>query len=192
MNKIFILIGVVVLVIGLTVGITFAVWTEQADITDSVQTPVDDDNPSLQYIIFYGLDSNGEFTETIEDISSFAVVGYTGLVGELEIPSTYTANGVTKPVTHILIHEDHYENRLASHPIITSILIPQSVIYVGSGACMGMPLLTKVVLENSGESEAITINDMAFSACQKLEEFVSNEREINGDSSSYLKGTPLA
>lgn len=193
-NQIIIIIVLaVVIIIGAIAGTTYAIWKQQADTSKEIPADIVEHNPSLQYIVFESIDSNGVFTSVSGNPAvAWAVVGYNGLVAELEIPANYTKNSTTLPVTHILSHSEHLDDGLTNNKIIKSIKIPESVIYIGSGACMGMTLLEKVVFEKSESTAPIIIGDYAFSACQVLTSFNSTGRDIEGNANSYLKGTPLS
>lgn len=183
----------VVVIAGAIAGTTYAIWKQQADTSKEIPADIVEHNPSLQYIVFESIDSNGVFTSISGNPAvAWAVVGYNGLVAELEIPETYTENSTTLPVTHILSHTEHLDDGLANNKIIKSIKIPESVIYIGSGACMGMTLLEKVVFVKTESSSPITIGDYAFSACQVLNAFNAAGRDVEGNANSYLKGTPLS
>lgn len=181
-------ITVILIIAALAVvvtSITYAIWTTVSTATAEINVPVDDYNPSLKYIVFRGLDENGDFTDTDNEIEEYAVVGYTGLVAELMIPSTYNS----KAVTTICIDSgaSNYSKRLAENPIITSMLIPGSVTNITAGSCKNMSLLKSVTIEGDA---SITIGELAFAGCYNLTTF-SCSRTILGESSSYLFGTDV-
>ena len=56
------IISIVLVCITVTLALavtTYAVWTEQADDFIDVQIPTSDFNPSAKYIVYKGLDANG-------------------------------------------------------------------------------------------------------------------------------------
>lgn len=204
-TKLIIILTSVVLVcvvLATVLGVTLAKWREQATTTQIVDLDREEYNPSAPYIIYYGLKANGEFATLDSEIVSWAVVGYRGLVAEVIIPETHTERGLEKPVTHILPppNASYVNDRLSGNAIITEITIPASVVFIGSGVCSMMSELKKVILigeelpeDEDGEVQEgtlLTIGDLAFAGCAKLEIF-ENPRNTEGNSASYLKGTPL-
>lgn len=157
----FILVGLAC--VGLILGFTLAKWTTNGDVSQGIPIDIINGNASEQYIYFYGLNEDGEFTT--DGIVSYAVVGYWGLVAELEIPETHN----DLPVTHVLfLNEGEYlNNRLSNNAIITSIIIPSSVIVIGDGVCAQMPELRYLKFEKG--DAPLRIGAMAFAGCGKLE-----------------------
>lgn len=191
-KKILIIVISVVIVCAITatvLSVTLAKWQTKADQTIKVDMDVVDYNPSAQYIIYRGLTSDGAFTDDTAAISSWAVVGYKGLVAELVIPAEHEG----KPVTHILASDTVVEDRLSGNPIITEMTIPHTVIYIGSGVCSMMTELKTVSIKAPPTAESpasIAIANLAFAGCGKLSTF-SSERSIEGEESSYLMGTAI-
>lgn len=178
------IVSLAVLLALLVTGITYAVWTTTATATEEIEIPVDDYNPSLKYLVFRGLTSEGAFT-TDELAVSYAVVGYTGIVNEVYIPDTHN----DLPVTRICIDPAQTDKAFAKNPNIISLSIPGNVTLITSGACQNMQLLETVTIA-AGEND-ITIENGAFIGCARLSMFDS-ARTVNGDRSSYLYDTPLA
>lgn len=177
-----ILIVCAVVLVGAIVGTSLAIWLPRPSASGSVDVDVDKVNPSAKHIKYIALDENGVPTQGTA--SSYAAVGYDGLVEELIIPSKY--NGLN--VTAIIIDNDNYvDERFSGSPVITRLTIPSTVTYIASGVFANMPNLTKVVIEGN---QLITIGNGAFSGCVELNTF-SCSREISGERASYLFGTPL-
>ena len=169
----------VILVLSLA-AVTYAVWTTTATASADLEVPVDEYNPSEKYIVWRGIDNGGNFSATP---TSYAVVGYDGLVAELIIPSSHN----DLPVTMICVDESNYSKRLAGNPIVTSMVIPESVTSIKAGACKDMSLLSSVVIQGNAEIE---IGDLAFANCPLLTSFSAPERSITGSAASYLLGSP--
>lgn len=183
-KTIVLIVVIAIILVASIVGVSLAVWLPRPNDDEDIPFPSEKVNPSLKHIVFQGLDENGAFTDNDADIVSYAAVGYSGLVEELEIPSTYNEKSVDK----ILIGNDA-DSRFSGNTIISSIVIPDSVTYIASGVFANIPNLKKVVIK--GESSTIEIGDGAFAGCVALNEF-DCKKHIDGDSSSYLFGTKLA
>ena len=179
------LISTIVLCVAIVASLavaTYAIWQKQTEDVIDVEIPTTDFNPSLKYIVFQGLDSEGNFTDV--NPASYAVVGYSGLIAELVIPSEHLGLSVTK----ITVSPTQINTNLAGNQIVTSMVIPSTVTQIDTGACANMVALKSVII--LGE-EDITINNLAFAGCVELETFTS-ERTINGDRSSYLYNTSVS
>ena len=182
-NKILIA-SILLLVVALTVSlavVTYAVWTEQAYDTIELGVPTNTFNPSLKYIIFQGLDDEGNFVES--GIKSYAVVGYSGIIGELVIPETYQG----LPVTRISASATQTNTNLAGNQVVTSIVIPNSVKTIDAGVCANMYYLKSVTID--GEDNEISIGAASFAGCIRLSTFTC-KKSINGDRGSFLLNTP--
>lgn len=184
-KTIVLIIVIAIILVASIVGVSLAVWLPRPNDDEDIPFPTEKVNPSLKHIVFQGLDSDGTFTDTDADIVSYAAVGYSGLVEELEIPSTYNE----KPVVQILIGSDT-DSRFSGNPIISSIVIPDSITYIASGVFANISNLKSVVI-NGDESSTVKIGDGAFAGCIELSKFECN-KTIDGDRSSYLFGTKLA
>lgn len=160
---------------------TYAIWQEQATDYEEIQIPTDDFNPSAKYIIYQGLDANGNFID--ESPLSYAVVGYSGIISELIIPDTY--NGL--PVTRISCSTTQTNTNLAGNNIITSLVVPASVTKIDQGIFANAVKLKTVTILGEGE---ITIEPFAFAGCVELTTFTT-QKNITGDEASYLLNTPL-
>lgn len=179
------IISIILVCVTITLALavtTYAIWREQATDYSEVQVPTDEFNPSAKYIIYQGLDESGAFTDAPTP-HSYAVVGYSGLVSELIIPSTY--NGIS--VTRISCSATQINTNLAGNNIITSVVIPQSVTKIDQGVFANAVRLKSVSISGEGN---ITIEPLAFAGCVELVEFTCT-KEITGDSASYLLNTPL-
>lgn len=170
-----------IILIVSVMSVTYAVWKENPLAEQTIEIPTDDFNPSEKHLIFRALDENGDFTDG--EAYSYAVVGYTGLVAEVIIPSIYNNKTVTKICTDAEIGN----KRLRGNPIITSITVPASVTEISAGACADMPLLSKVKIETDEDDLTITIGSLAFANCPLLTDF-SADRTIESDD-SYLLGS---
>lgn len=178
-------LSVCLLALAIT-GITYAVWTRVSEDNQSFTAPIQQYNPSEKYIVFRGLDEDGNLLESDENAVSYAVVGYgsgKGLVGELVIPDTHNDKPVVKILTSNISND--YEYRLNGNPIITSIQIPASVTHISVSACAEMSLLEKVVILGDGD---LTIGDYAFADCPRLKTFDCS-RNIIGSPEKYLLGS---
>lgn len=180
-KTIILIIIIAILLVASIVGVSLAVWLPRLNDDEDIPLPSEKVNPSLKHIVFQGLDVEGNFTDN--GIVSYSAVGYSGLVEELEIPSTY--NGL--PVVQILIGND-VDSRFSGNPVISSIIIPESVTYIASGVFANIPNLKSVIIK--GDSFTVKIGDGAFAGCVALSEFKCN-KTIDGDRSSYLFGTKL-
>ena len=160
---------------------TYAIWQEQATDYEEIQIPTDDFNPSAKYIIYQGLDANGNFIDASP--LSYAVVGYSGIVSELIIPDTY--NGL--PVTRISCSTTQTNTNLAGNNIITSLVVPASVTKIDQGIFANAVKLKTVTILGEGE---IIIEPFAFAGCVELTTFTT-QKNITGDEASYLLNTPL-
>ena len=156
---------------------TTARWQNQYSDTDGENVGTVNNNPSAKYIVYAALDGSGNLisagsaTETVE----YAVVGYTGLVAELTIPSQYDSKNVTK----VLVAAPYsaykcYSNgtsytdddaRLANNTVVKSITFGSNVEFVGAGVCAGMINVETVsFLCTTG----VEIGANAFAACSSL------------------------
>ncbi len=179
-----------VLLIGAVAGVTYAVWQKISSANTELQVPIDEYNPSAKYIIYAGLDIDGNFSsDSGAETVSYAVVGYSGLVAELHIPDAYNDLPVTKICTPNSSSDD-YRYRLNGNPVVTEISIPATVTEISEGACANMSLLTKVTVRGNNET-TISLKDLSFANCPLLlsENFVcSRPRD---DSPTAFFGTPL-
>lgn len=162
--------------------VTYALWVEQATDVIDVEIPTSDFNPSEKYIIYQGLDGGGNFTESSP--VAYAVVGYSGIIGELVIPETYNE----LPVTRISCSSTQITTNIAGNGIITSVVIPASVLKIDQGVFANLTRLTTVTI--LGDTE-IVIEDLAFAGCISLTTFSNGIRTIVGNPNSYLLNTPL-
>lgn len=144
---------------------TTAKWQSQYSDTDS-GTSVSSEaaNPSAKYIVYAALDSAGNLiTRPVSGepaaTEAYAVVGYTGLVAELVIPSQYGGKNVTKvlvasPYSNYYCFRDGAaysgdDARLANQTVVTSIVFGSNVTFVGAGVCAGMVNLATVRFANA-------------------------------------------
>lgn len=173
-------------VVASLTGLTYAVWTELASDSSETHLPIDEYNPSEKYIVWRALDENGDFADvTGLNASSYAVVGYSGLVAEVVIPSVHEGLAVTAICVSNIGGD--YDYRLNGNGIITSITVPETVVKIADGACANMSNLSEVTLLGTGD---ITIGDLAFAVCPNLVVFNGGSRTIEGDEASYLLGSP--
>ncbi len=181
-KKVFAIVIVLIAILGAITSSTYAVWQMQAETSIDLELPIAEFNPSEKYLVYYGLNAEGAFSDT--DIVSYAVVGYTGLVAEVTVPSEY--NGL--PVTEIAVHPDYAQMRFAESPVITAMYIPSTVKKITAGACRNMPYLKEVIFYGD---TAIILDDYAFAFCGRLEIFDLGARSVSGDRAAYLLGTPV-
>lgn len=186
------LIAIIVLIVTIVCVVatssTYAVWQRIVTSTKEIEIPVADYNPSLKYLKFTGLNSDGDFATT--GITQYAVVGYEGLVAEVIIPSVYTVGEVDYPVVMITTDPDKTEYRFSNNEVITSLIIPVSVIQITDATFAGLTELTQVTLLGTAEDASINIERLVFGGCQNLSTFTC-ARPIIGDSYSFLWGTQL-
>ncbi|MDR2266638.1 MAG: leucine-rich repeat domain-containing protein [Christensenellaceae bacterium] len=204
----------IILIIVLTGGIgllsftsTLAAWAP-SETTEQITSPeVPDRNDSLRYIVFMALDDKGAVISNEDQIetqlASFAAVGYTGLIDEIEFPNTYeittkSGSSVSKPVSAILvlsradyskiplymdgkIYADKEPAYFDGNYFIVRVLIAASITRIASTAFAGCVGLKTLEFEASDNS--ISIGDHAFSNCMNLANVIDNDREIIGDDS---------
>lgn len=183
-----IIITLIVAVIGVScfyIVKTYAYWTEKTEDIAELEVPLDEEyNPSLKHIIFQGIDGEGNFVED-GSAEAYAVVGYNGLVGEVSVPDTH--NG--KSVTCILAPtEEGVQYAFNNNLIITTLIIPSSVVKIGGGACSNMINLTKVIVK--GTTGSLEMGSCAFAGCLNLTTFES-ARALTGDTSTCFLSTGL-
>lgn len=189
------IITIIILAVSLAIAvtaITYAVWVQTIYATKELSVPIDEYNPSEKYIVFHGINNNGELVESSP--TAYAVVGYEGSVAELIIPSTHNS----LPVTKICADPDQIDKRLAGNEHITSVRIPASVTTIAAGAFQYMPYLNTVVfdlaipteLDPNPTTPTINIGDYAFAGCVSLTTFTC-PRTVSGDSAKYLLGTSV-
>ena len=178
----------VVLALSLT-ALTYAVWQTTATANEELDVPIDDYNPSEKYIVFRGIDNNGDFSNSPTE---YAVVGYTGLVSELIIPEEHNDLPVTKIyVDSTTSPTNYYATRLSGNGVVTSIVIPASVTFIANGACKDMMLLNSVTI--LGEtSSSLVIGELAFANCPNLSTFTVAAGRIDtaNSSTNYTLGCP--
>ncbi len=107
-------------------------------------------------------------------IISYAVVGYTGIISEVVIPSEYSpADGIKSYlITKVCSYYEAVDYSFNANSIVVSITIPSSVKIIADAVFADMVNLSYVKLE--GMFEAISIGDYAFLGCYNLQEFLSN------------------
>ena len=165
MKNIFKIVILIALIAALSLALlscgTTAYWREQGDDTQDIETDVVEVNGSEKYIVYVALDSSGAYIvkNAGTTVASYAVIGYTGLVAELVIPSQYQGKNVTRVI--VLPDYTSYEcsmdgvaytgddPRLANNPVVTSIVFGSNVVSVGAGVCAGMVNLDTVRFENA-------------------------------------------
>lgn len=179
-----------VLCVLLISGVTYAIWQTVATANQRLDVPKEPYNPSEKYIIFRGLDADNKFSdETNKETVAYAAVGYSGLVAEVIIPSTYKPSETAEELPVIKVCSsnigDDFKYRFNGNPIITSIVIPESVTKISVSACAEMQILEKVVI--LGDSN-LTIGDFAFANCPYLAAFEC-QRAVIGSPDKYLMGS---
>ena len=184
----------VIMILGLSLSLfacsepTTALWQGQGDDTRDREADVTQVNGSEKYIVFAALDSSGNFipTESSATVAAYAVVGYTGTVAELTIPSTYldtTLYASPRNVTKVAVCESNGTGYaayklsrngatytgdyapLANNPVVTSMVLGTNVSSVGALVCVGMTNLTTITFENTS---GVTVGANAFLACTSL------------------------
>lgn len=179
------LIVAIIGVCGFYIAKTYAYWSEKTEDIVELEVPLDESyNPSLKHIIFQGIDDAGNFVAE-NDAASYAVVGYSGLVGEVSIPDTYKGKNVTCILAPTA---DGVRYALNNNLIITTLIIPSTVVKIGAGACSNMINLTKVTVE--GNTGSLEMGSCAFAGCINLTLF-ENTRALTGDTSSAFNSTGL-
>lgn len=110
-----------------------------------------------------------------KEINSYALVGYTGTVAELVVPSIYTdASGKDFNVTRICSSNDYADESFANNPIITSIIIPASIESIADGTFANLSNLRTLYFSGTG---TIRVGQYCFMACQKLEKVFTGDGE---------------
>lgn len=173
------------LVLALFACGTTAYWQEQDADTRDIDTDIADVNGSAKDIVYVALDSSGtEITAGSDTVAAaYGVVGYTGSVAELVIPSTYRDDAIRAadlPVTKVLFVSSYAaykcsqdgasysgsDARLRNNPIVTSIVFGSSLNNVLAGTCFGMTNLKAVTFKNT---TSVTVGQSAFDGCFALE-----------------------
>lgn len=109
-----------------------------------------------------------------ETIISYAVVGYTGIIPDVVIPTTYTPEGSSKTyyIMRVCSYSGAMDYTFNGNALITSLIIPNSVVSIADAVFADMVNLQRVEL--SGAFETITIGDYAFLGCYNLATFIAN------------------
>ncbi|NCA67905.1 MAG: hypothetical protein EOM87_07580 [Clostridia bacterium] len=178
-NKVSIIVLIVVMsmaIIGAVLVSTLAIWTESYEDDKTVEIPVSEYNPSEKHIIFVPLDELGLIISDKSFAISYAAVGYTGLVGELEIPATHHPAGYEeKQVTAILIDQEYINEAFAGNEIVTSIIMPFSITRIGAGVFANMENVTSIIIKDddppAGAPQNLYVGDYAFSYTTSLTSF---------------------
>ena len=170
---------------------TRANWAAQKSDTKMNELNLREANGSEKYIVFAAMTMKTVGDDQVEEliaagdhsseVSSYAVVGYTGLVAELIIPDEFApTGGEAKPVMKVLAVDPYsdykcYRNgvsytgedaRLQNNTVVTTLSFGSNMTYVGSGVCAGMTNLYDVIFTRSGDS--VEIGAYAFSGCPNL------------------------
>ncbi len=198
LNKMSVIILVVVMsmaVISAVLISTLAIWTESYEDDKTSEIPVGPYNPSEKYIVFVPLDEEGNITSNYSLAFSYAAVGYTGLIGELEIPATHKPNGFAeKPVTAVLVDENNADVAFTeSVDIITSIIMPASIVRIGAGVFAGLENVTSVLIKDTDPPSTsypnIYFGDYAFAFTTSLASFEYTGHTFVGNFSSVFYGS---
>lgn len=185
---------------------TLAIWTESYEDDKTAEIPVGPFNPSEKYIVFVPLDESGNIISDKALAASYAAVGYTGLVGEVEIPPTHQPDGYDeKPVSAVLVDENHADVAFTeSVDIITSIIMPASTVRIGedvfpgfvrigAGVFSGLENLTSVLIKDtdppSTEFPNIFVGDYAFAFTLSLTSFEYTGHTFVGSIDSVFYGS---
>ena len=174
---------------------TGAYWQRQGSDTQEIDVNTQEVNGSAKYIVYAALNSAGNMIPSTGEgssaaIAAYAVVGYTGLVAELVIPSTYTGTNLDATphnVTKVIACESDgagyaayklsmdggaYTRNyapLANNTVVTSIVFGSNVTSVGAGVCAGMVNLKSVTFTST-----VALGGYAFAACAQLETVTGN------------------
>ena len=156
---------------------TVARWQDQySDTDDGADVSSVSANPSAPYIVYAALSSSGALISASDNgttTAAYAVVGYTGLVAELEIPATYGGLPVTKAMG-VSNYADYKcsrngsaytgdDARLANQTVVTSIVFGSNVARICEGVCNSMINLAFVRFSGS-----VALEDYAFLNCVSL------------------------
>ena len=197
---------IIVLILAATLSLgacsTTAIWTPQTEDSRSIDTVIDEVNPSAPDIVYLALAAGGEpiaLADNSTAINSYAVIGYVGTVKELVIPASY--NG--KNVVRVLMRGDYADYkcfrgsaaysgddpRLDSNPYVESIVFGRNVTFVGSGVCAGMTALKSLTFLST---TTVTIGTAAFAATLNLTSVsfacASGTVTLNGNFSELAPG----
>ncbi len=178
-RKLFWIVTLVLIVACLVASCkTGASWTNQKEDERGSSADILKANGSEKYIVFAALDDSGDLIASGDEsaTAAYAVVGYTGLVSELVVPSSYASRPVTKILAaypyasyKCFMNGASYtgeDARLQNNVVVTSIAFGGNVVYVGAGVCAGMTSLTSVYF---GHVQAgVTLGSNAFAACPLL------------------------
>lgn len=111
------------------------------------------------------------------EVHSYALVGYTGTVAELVVPSIYTdASGKVFNITRICSSNDYAEESFANNPIITSIIIPASIESIADGTFENLSNLKTLYFSGTG---TVRLGQYCFMACKKLERVYTGDGETS-------------
>ncbi len=184
-NRVSIIILIVVMsiaVISAVIVSSLAIWTETYEDDKTSTIPVGEYNPSEKHIIFAPLDDNGNFITDYDLAISYAAVGYTGMVAELEIPSHYQPEGYASlPVTAILVHENYENEAFAGNGLIKEIIIPHTVTKIGAHVFSNLDVLEKIIIKKDDvEDYVLTIADYAFQGAPELKVVENRGRTVSG------------
>ena len=172
-----VLVAVIVVATGAILGVTLARWnrrTESILSGDSIPINSGTDNGSAKYLIYAPLDAEGnimtaEFSAgaySFDNAVSVAVVGYSGTIGEVYVPETYTVDGNTFSVTKLLVDANLADYAFAGNQFITMLYLPHSLTYVGASVCANMTQLSS--LECLTSQSSMTFGQYAFLNCNRL------------------------
>ncbi len=101
------------------------------------------------------------------EIHSYALVGYTGLVAEVKVPSIYTdKSGKDFNVTRICSSNAYAKESFENNPIITSIIIPSTIESIADGTFANLSNLNTIYFTGTG---TVRLGQYCFMACAKLE-----------------------
>lgn len=157
---------------------SLAIWTETYEDDKTARIPVSPFNPTAKHIVFVPLDASGNIISDNANAMSYAAVGYTGLVGEVEIPATHQPEGYDeKPVTAVLIDDNNTAVAFTeSAEFITSLILPASIVRIGAGVFSGFENLTSVLIRDtvppSVDPPNVVIGDFAFAYTLSLTSFL--------------------
>lgn len=191
------------------VGLSFAVWRNTREATQTTPVPTENWNDSLKYQVFAPLDADGNFIsgEVIaSEMASVAIVGYTGLVSRVEIPYNVSisigGSNYVRSVTRVLFPPDGsvtlYMNgteytgtrdiKFENNRIITELIVGGAVTNIAGGVFQSMIEVEKLTL--AAGPLPVHIGDMAFYNLKKLtrENYLS-ERGIEGNQAMIFLGT---
>lgn len=181
----FILTSVVLLIVAVsTVGVSFALWTNQGGIgegNNSVSPTVIADE---QYVWakYFNVETYQEGEHNFAVIGTFYDANAGVNLEDVIIPELFDIDG-TKYQTYRISNKIFMDSTLKKLPV--TIYIPRSVMQIDAMAFANLPNLKKVVFLGGGELGTCNIDAYAFAGCKNLVS-VEGERNIKYSDTAFI------